>query len=43
MTPVGKVAFTLPGIFAELFPVDTYTAQATVGDIVKGTTNHKVG
>ena len=26
-----------------LYAVDTYTAQATVGDVNKGLTNHKVG
>lgn len=41
MTPVGMYLPVVPPSTPH-FATETYTAQATVGDIVKGVTNHKV-
>lgn len=41
MTPVGE--FTMSrGIYSAYVPLDTYTAQATFGDVRRGIANHKV-
>jgi len=43
MTPVGKdQGLHVEAVILMGF-LDTYTAQATVGDVNKGLTNHKVG
>ena len=41
MTPVGQCLHSRFTQFYLTFSIDTYTAQATVGDIQKGITNHK--
>jgi alpha-mannosidase len=41
MTPVGECAVSL-GIYPSYVQLDTYTAQATFGDVRRGITNHKV-
>lgn len=45
MTPVGQWhlhILLLVMKFSSLLCVDTYTAQASIGDVNKGVTNHKV-
>jgi hypothetical protein len=45
MTPVGKYLSSSPRIIHRVIIItssDTYTAQASVGDVNKGMTNHKV-
>ncbi|KAH9942858.1 glycosyl hydrolases family 38 N-terminal domain-containing protein [Amylocystis lapponica] len=41
MTPVGKCLIIMVSFRPSDDPPDTYTAQATVGDVNKGLTNHK--
>lgn len=43
MTPVGKDQELHAEAIILMGSLDTYTAQATVGDVNKGLTNHKVG
>ena len=40
MTPVGGSTVGL-GVYSSYVPLDTYTAQATFGDVRRGITNHK--